>query len=111
MSNNKNKIKELADRYFNGLNVRIDIDVLFPQLIKYDINLEQLEILFKSIIRNMDFFEKELNYSLQVSNLFFFEIDARNEPQETCRGTEYRHNLTKRYRKLLDLQNKISEAH
>lgn len=106
-NHNKKEIKELTDKYFIGLDIRVDIDVLFPQLGKYNLTAKQLEELFKSIIKNIDFFEKELNYPLQVSNLFFFEIDARNEPQESCRGTEYRHNLTKNYRKILDSQNGI----
>ncbi len=104
----ENEIKELADKYFSGLEVRVDIDVLFPQVGKYNLTAEQLEELFKNIIKNMDFFVKALNYRIQVSTLFFFEIDVRNEPQESCRGTEYRHNLTKNYRKILDSQNGIT---
>lgn len=100
----KIEIEELANKYFKEHKVRIDIDVLFAQLMDKNISYSQIEILFQSIIKNINFFMEELNYPMQLSNLFFFEIDARNEPQENCRGSEYRHNLTKRYRQILDSQ-------
>jgi hypothetical protein len=105
MIDNKNEIRQLADKYFHDLSVRVDIDVLFPQLNKYCLTTSRLEDLFISISKNISFFQRELNYPLQLSNLLFFEIDARSEPQENCRGTEYRHMLTRKYREILDSQN------
>lgn len=98
---NKIELEQLANKYFSSLKIRIDIDVLYPQISKYKVSHDQLVIIFQSIIKNFNFFVKELNYPLQLSNLFFYEIDARNEPQENCRGTEYRHDLVKKYSKLV----------
>ncbi len=99
MENQKIAVETLAKKYFNEVEVRIDTDVLAPQVSRYKISLSTLELIFQSIAKHIYFFKKELNYSLQLSNLLFFEIDAR---RGVCvRGSTYRCHLTKKYRELL----------
>jgi hypothetical protein len=61
---------------------------------------------FKSIITNIEFFRKELNYPLQLSNLLNFEIDARNNHKTSYRGSKYRNDLIKTYKLLIKNQIK-----
>lgn len=99
MNQKKTAVENLAKKYFDVSEVRIDSDVLTPQLARYKLSIKALELLFQSISKHLWFFKKELAYSLQLSNLLFFEMDAR---KGLCiRGSAYRCTLTKKYKDLL----------
>lgn len=94
-------VEQLANKYFSHLTcVTIDIDIINRQ--KYNIDQTELEKIFKHISENINFFITKLNYPLQLSNLFFFAVDARGYVEEiNWRGSLLRTNITREYRDIL----------
>jgi len=97
----KEKILEIIEHCIKEDNLRKDIEVITPIISANEITTEQLTLYLQSISKNMEFFSKELDYPLQLSNLIFFELDARNIKSNTGRGSKYRHELIKKYKNLL----------
>ncbi|MCB9336148.1 MAG: hypothetical protein H6586_08360 [Flavobacteriales bacterium] len=95
---NKEKLTEIIEKYLEEDDVRKDFDVLLPIINANEIQSEDLSKYLKSIGKNIEFFRKELNYPLQLSNLLLFELDAK---KKTYRGTLYRQELIDDYKNLL----------
>lgn len=99
-------VEQLTTKYFSQLTcVTIDIDIIDRQ--KYNIDQVELENIFKHLSENISFFKTKLNYPLQLSNLFFFAVDALGYEEETnWRGSVLRNNITREYR---DILNKLKK--
>lgn len=76
---NKEKLTEIIEKYLEEDDVRKDFDVLLPIINANEIQSEDLSKYLKSIGKNIEFFRKELNYPLQLSNLLLFELDAKKD--------------------------------
>ena len=87
----KDNIIEIVERNIKEDYLRNDIDVLTPIINANEITSNQLTFYLQSIRKNMEFFRKELNYPLQLSNLLLFELDARNIKSNKGRGSNYRY--------------------
>lgn len=98
---NKETLTEIIEKCIEKDDVRKDFDVLLPIIQANEIQSEDLVIYLESIGKNIDFFRKELNYPLQLSNLLLFELDAREIKLNRGRGTEYRMNLIQAYRNII----------
>lgn len=97
----KDNILEIVERYIKEDDLRNDIDVLAPIIDANEISPNQLSLYLQSIRKNIGFFRKELNYPLQLSNLLFFELDARNIKSNKGWGSNYRYELIEKYKILV----------
>ena len=71
---NKEKLTEIIEKCLEEDDVRKDFDVLLPIIQANKINSDDLANYLNSIGKNIEFFRKELNYPLQLSNLLLFEL-------------------------------------
>lgn len=98
---NKEKLIEIVESCISEKDIKNDFEVLFSIIIKNKLNSDDLSIYLKSITMNIEFFRKELKYPLQLSNLLLFELDAREIKSNSGRGSKYRYDLIKLYKKII----------
>jgi hypothetical protein len=97
----KEKLIEVVNSCINQEDIRIDLEVLFLIINKNNLTPADLSIYLKSISNNIEFFRKELNYPLQLSNLLHFELDAREINSNRGRGSKYRYDLIESYKTII----------
>lgn len=97
----KERLTKIIEKCLNDGDVRSDFEVLLPIIKVNAICSEELTLYLNSIGINIEFFKKELNYPLQLFNLLLFELDAREIKTNRGRGSEYRMELIKTYKKLI----------
>ena len=95
---NKGKLIELISKCLDEEDIIIDIEILLSIINSNELTLNELTLYLVSISKNIEFFRRELNYSLQLSNLLLFELDAREIKSNRGRGTEYRLDLIELYK-------------
>lgn len=98
---NNEQLIEVVNSCLKKEGIRNDLKVLLLIVNKNNLTPTDLSIYIKSISNNFEFFRKELNYPLQLSNLLLFELDAREINSNRGRGSQYRYDLIESYKKII----------
>jgi hypothetical protein len=103
-THSKEFIEKLATDIFSDQNIRVDIDVIFPQVTKYNLSTKDIAKILIFISDNFDFFADRLKYPLQASNLLLYCIDAIKIPEKNWRGSHSRNDITKELQDILKIK-------
>lgn len=96
------EITKLIKSHFDKYPLKVDMEAVTKQVLKYNLTNNQVDDIFKIMRQNISFFEKQVGYfGLDLSNMLQYSNDAMFLEEKEWSGSKNRNRITKEYQEIL----------